>query len=48
MKRCQRFLCALALIALTVLSCAQKSYNNEAKATAAAGPEFRWKHEAGG
>jgi len=48
MKRYQHFISALALIAVTSPSCAQKPYKKEANLSAVAGPELRWKYETGG
>jgi hypothetical protein len=48
MKRYERVIVTLALIAVTTLSCAQKPYQKEVIASSVPGPELRWKYETGG
>jgi len=47
MKKYPRFISAIVLVAMAALSCAQNS-DTRANLPAAAGPELRWKYEAGG
>jgi hypothetical protein len=48
MKKYSRVISAVALMAMTTVSCAQISEKKEATPSAAAGPELRWKYETGG
>jgi hypothetical protein len=47
MKKNRRFISILVLVAMAPLSCAQTPDKKE-NLSAAAGPELRWKYEAGG
>jgi hypothetical protein len=48
MRMNRGFISTFVLVAMISLSCAQISDQKEAKLSAAAGPELRWKYEAGG
>jgi hypothetical protein len=48
MRRYQHLLSALALIAVTSPSCAQKPYKKDTNPSLAVEPELRWKYEIGG
>jgi hypothetical protein len=48
MKKNRGFISTVVLIAIACVSCAQTSDTKEANLSAAAGPELRWKYEAGG
>ena len=48
MKRFERVIVTLALIAMTSPSCAQKPCQKEVIASSVSGPELRWKYETGG
>ena len=48
MKKYPLFISTIVLVAMASLSCAQTSDTKEGNASAAAGPELRWKYESGG
>jgi hypothetical protein len=48
MKKNQGLISTLLLVAMVSLSCAQISEKKAANPPASAGPELRWKYEAGG
>jgi len=48
MKKNQRFISGIVLVAMASLSCAQTAEKKEASLSAASAPELRWKYESGG
>ncbi len=48
MKKYPGVISAIVLVAIASVSCAQSSDKKESNLSAAAGPELRWKYEAGG
>jgi hypothetical protein len=48
MKEYPGVLPAIVLVAIASVSCAQSSVKKEASLSPVAGPELRWKYEAGG
>lgn len=48
MKKYLGVVSAIVLVTIASVSCAQTSDKREARLSAAAGPELRWKYETGG
>lgn len=48
MKNIRAFISTIILVAIVAVSCAQTANKKEAKLSASAGPELRWKYESGG